>query len=294
MTANSVAVRRRLHVVRSLLFAPANRPDLVAKAPRSGPDAIVIDLEDAVPAAEKATTRALVPPATTALRDSCGQSSAILLRVNSTATEWFDADIANALCAEIDGVMVPKIESGEQVLRVRQALSAAHREDALIIGGIETAIGVHNVAELVRAGIDAVYFGAEDFIADMGGVRTSSSQEVLYARSRVALSARVAGIASIDQAVVAFTDAAAFRSDAADGRAIGYRGKICIHPAQVSVANEIFGHTAAEVKRARRIITAFEESSRRRAGVAVVDGKMVDEPIVRLARAVLADVADRD
>jgi citrate lyase subunit beta/citryl-CoA lyase len=279
--------------MRSLLFAPANQPDLVAKAPRSGPDAIVIDLEDAVPADDKAQTRALVPPAARALRDSCGQSSAILLRVNSPATEWFDGDVANALCSEIDGVVIPKLESAEQVWHVRRTLSAARRGKAFIIGGIETAIGVDNAAEVVRAGIDAVYFGAEDFIADMGGVRTSSSQEVLYARSRVALCARVAGIAPIDQTIAAFTDTAAFRSDATDGRAIGYRGKICIHPAQVPVANEIFGHTAAEVERASRIVAAFEESARRGAGVTVVDGQMIDEPHVRLARAVLADVADR-
>jgi citrate lyase subunit beta/citryl-CoA lyase len=279
--------------MRSLLFAPANRPDLVAKTARSGPDAIVIDLEDGVPTAEKAATRALVPPAAAALRASCGAASMIVLRVNATTTEWFDADLAEALCPEMDGVVVPKLEGGDQVQQVRRALAAAGREDAVIIAGVETALGVHHVDEVVGAGVEAVYFGAEDYIADMGGIRTSSSQEVLYARSRVALAARVAGVASLDTVVVAFNDEAAFRADAQDGRAIGYRGKLCIHPSQVPVANEIFGHTDAEVDRARRIIAAFEESSGRGAGVTVVDGQMIDEPMVRLARAVLADVAGR-
>lgn len=280
-------------VVRSLLFVPANRPDMVAKAHRAQPDAVVIDLEDAVPVAEKIATRALVGPAAAALRNVCTPSSVILVRVNATATEWFDADVAAAMCAEVDGLVVPKIEHGDEVRLVKAALASIGREGALVIAGIETARGVLQVDDVVAAGPDAVYFGAEDFIADMGGVRTASSLEALYARSRVALSARVAGVPSIDQAVVAFADPDAFRSDATDGRAIGYRGKICIHPSQVPLANEIFGHTAAEVARARSIVEAFEESSRRGAGVTVVDGQMVDEPIVRLARAVLADVAAR-
>jgi citrate lyase subunit beta/citryl-CoA lyase len=280
--------------VRSLLFVPANRPDMVAKAHRAQPDAVVIDLEDAVPVAEKIATRRLVGPAAAALRDVCPPSSAILLRVNATATEWFAADVADATCAEVDGLVVPKIERGDEVRRVRAALASIGREGALVIAGIETARGVLHIDDVVAAGPDMVYFGAEDFVADMGGVRTAASLEVLYARSRVALSARVAGIPCIDQAVVAFADPEAFRSDAADGRSLGYCGKICIHPSQVLLANEIFGHTPAEVARARRIVEAFAESSRRGAGVTVVDGQMVDEPIVRLARAVLAAVAERD
>jgi citrate lyase subunit beta/citryl-CoA lyase len=149
------------------------------------------------------------------------------------------------------------------------------------------------VDDVLVAGVDAVSFGAEDYIADLGGVRTPSSREVLYARSRVALAARVAGVTSLDQVVVAFGDDATFRADAAEGRAIGYRGKLCIHPSQVPLANEVFGHTDAEVERAHRVLAAYEASSRAGAGVTVVDGQMVDEPMARLARAVLADVAER-
>lgn len=282
-----------MHPMRSLLFAPANRPDLVAKTARSGPDAVAIDLEDGVPVAEKAATRALVAPAAAALRAAHGSSPTILLRVNGPATEWFGADVAEALCPEVDGLVVPKLERGDEVRQVRQALSAAGRGDAMIVAGVESALGVHHVDDVLVAGVDAVYFGAEDYIADLGGVRTPSSREVLYARSRVALAARVAGVTSLDQVVVAFGDDATFRADAAEGRAIGYRGKLCIHPSQVPLANEVFGHTDAEVERARRVLAAYEASSRAGAGVTVVDGQMVDEPMARLARAVLADVAER-
>jgi citrate lyase subunit beta / citryl-CoA lyase len=204
--------------MRSLLFAGATRPDLVAKLARSGPDAVAIDLEDAVPADAK--------------------------------------------------------------LEARAALG----EGAALVAGLESARGVAEAGPICEAGPEAAYFGAEDYIADLGGRRTAGGEEVLFARSQVALAARLAGVPTLDQVVVDFRDEGAFERDAEAGRAIGYRGKLCIHPSQVTIANRVFGASAAEVGRARGLLAAWEEGAAR--GVAAVDfeGAMVDGPALRMAR----------
>jgi citrate lyase subunit beta/citryl-CoA lyase len=136
--------------------------------------------------------------------------------------------------------------------------------------------------------VQAAYFGAEDFIADMGGVRTRESREVLYGRSQVALAARLAGVPALDQVVTDFKDDAFFRSECADARALGYRGKLCIHPQQVALANAAFVPSPEEVDHARRLLRAYEKASAE--GVAAIDfeGQMVDEPLASRARQILA------
>jgi citrate lyase subunit beta/citryl-CoA lyase len=131
-------------------------------------------------------------------------------------------------------------------------------------------------------GLVGAYFGAEDYIADMGGYRTAENTEVLYARSQVALAARLAGIAALDQVVTAVRDDAAFRADAQQARALGYAGKLCIHPAQVALTHEVFTPGEAEVAHARAVLAASVS------GVGLLDGEMVDDVHVRMAHATLA------
>ena len=122
----------------------------------------------------------------------------------------------------------------------------------------------------------------------MGGRRTRGGQEVLFARSQVALAARLAGVPAIDSVVVDFHDDAGFDADAELGRAIGYRGKLCIHPAQVERANRAFGASAEEVARARALIAAWEAGVAEGRGAVSFEGTMVDLPIVRVAMQTLA------
>ena len=221
--------------MRSVLFAGATRPDLVAKLARSGPDAVVVDLEDAVPAEAKPAARAALPE----LVASIEAGPRVFVRVNAPLSEWFEADLAAAAALEgIAGVVVPKTETAAELARAREALG----EGAAVFAGLESARGVAECERILgEAAPDAAYFGAEDYIADVGGRRTAGGEEVLYARSRVALAARLAGVAAVDQVVVDFRDTAAFERDAEAARAIGYRGKLCIHPSQVPVANAVFG-----------------------------------------------------
>lgn len=273
--------------LRSVLFAPATRPDLLRKLPRSAPDGVVIDLEDAVPADAKVEARTIVREVGPELTDRTG-GPAVFVRVNAAPTEWFRGDVDTALCPGLDGVVVPKLESAEQVRAVRAALGRAGHAGLLLMAGIETAAGVVNAAEVFAAGVDLAYFGAEDFIADMGGVRRDDNMEVHHARSEVALRARVAGVRAIDMVVADFGDDQRFRSEAELARAMGYAGKLCIHPAQVPIANEAFVPSTEEVARARRIIDAYEQAKAAGQAAIAVDGQMVDEPLARQAMAVIA------
>lgn len=268
--------------MRSLLFAGATRPDLVAKLARSGPDAVAIDLEDAVPADSKPAAREALPE----LIDSVGDGPQVFVRVNAPRSEWFADDLAAAAALEgIAGVVVPKAEGPEDLKLVRGELP----EGSVVFAGLESARGVAECERILgEAAPEVAYFGAEDYVADLGGRRTAGGAEVLYARSRVALAARIAGVAAIDQVVIDFRDAEGFRCDAEAGRAIGYRGKLCIHPSQVEVANDVFGASEEEVARARALLAAWEEGAAR--GVAAVDfeGEMVDGPALRMARDTIA------
>ncbi len=274
--------------VRSLLFAPAVRPDLVAKLPSTGADAVVIDCEDATPVAAKA--RARIDAA--AMAAEIGAVVPTLIRVNAVDTPWFLDDIA-ALPSRIAGVVLPKVETMAGVDAAARALEEQGMAHTPVIAGIETALGVADARSLLANPMfAAAYFGAEDFIADMGGTRTSSNSEVGFARASVAISGRVGGIPVIDQIVADFRDDVRCRRECQEARAMGYVGKLCIHPAQVAIANSSFSPSVEEIEQARRILTAYERAAAE--GIAAIDfeGRMVDEPVAAQARRILDSIAD--
>jgi citrate lyase subunit beta/citryl-CoA lyase len=263
---------------RSVLFVPGHRPDMLPKVARCRPDAVIVDLEDAVSPSAKEQARGSALDALAAQRPGAG---AVLVRINGVGTPWYDADLRAAAAAieasALDGVVLPKYERPDELTGLRAALP----DGALVMVGLESALGVADSRPLLAEAPDAMYFGAEDFIADLGGRRTMAGTEVLYARSQVCLAARLAGVAALDQVVVAVRDTQAFRADAEQGRALGYHGKICLHPDQVGVAHEVFSPSVTEVEHAREVLRAAE------AGVGLVDGQMVDAVHVTMARAVL-------
>jgi len=264
---------------RSMLFVPANRPELAAKAPRSGPDVIVLDLEDAVPPAGKADARATVGAAAREL----AAVVPVCVRVNPPGTEWFADDVA-ALPDELTAVVVPKIESTGQLQQVADALGGRS-----IVAGIETVLGVADARALLGPPVVACYFGAEDYIADLGGIRTPGNAEVAYARAYVAMAARLAGVPALDLVTLDFGDGERFTAEALEAWALGYAGKLCIHPAQVALANEAFRPSADELDWAGRLLAAFDGGG----GVTIAfEGQMVDEVVAARARAILASAPD--
>lgn len=274
--------------VRSLLFVPGGRPDMVGKVPRWSPDVTVVDLEDAVVPGSKDEARQAAVAAIADLAAGPGRGLTVLVRVNPPGSPYFAADMAAVAGSRAGGVVLPKLEEAGQVSEVRQILAAHGRADAILIAGLETARGVAFARELLAGGLAAAYFGAEDYIADLGGRRTPGSQEVLYARSQVVLAARLCGVPAIDQVVVAVHDEQAFSTDAEAGRALGYTGKICLHPQQVAQAHRIFTPSPEEVAHAQAVLAAA------RAGVGMVAGEMVDEVHVKMAAAVLRRAGRQD
>ena len=260
---------------RSLLFVPGTRTELLAKVPRWSPDVVIVDLEDAVPEAEKDAARLAVAEA-----DFAAAQTAVFVRINPPDTPWHELDIAACLDTTATGIVLPKGEAPAAVAGLVDRL-ARLAPDVRVVLGIESAVGVARARDLLATGVAAGFFGSEDFLADMGGRRTDRGLEVLYARSEVMLAGRLAGVPMIDQAVVAVEDDAAFTADAETGRALGYVGKICVHPRQVALAHAVFTPSAAEVAEARRVLQAAAS------GVGVVDGLMVDAVHVRMAQQVL-------
>ena len=262
------------------------RPELLAKMPATGADGIVIDCEDATPPTAKAEGRA---HAARLGPELSGQGSAVYVRVNAVPSEWFADDVAGGVTDALSGIVVPKLESLEQAERVAAALDSAGHGTLPILAGLETALGVADARTVLgHPRIHAAYFGAEDFIADMGGVRTAGSQEVLYARSQVALAGRLAGVPVLDQVVTDFKNDTAFEAEVRDARALGYAGKLCIHPKQVALANGGFVPSDEEVDQARRLLAAYEEASARGVAAIAFEGQMVDEPLAARARQTLA------
>lgn len=281
-------------MIRSLFFAPANRPDLVLKFPRFGADCGVIDLEDGTPPAEKARAREQLA-ATVAQVRAAGLQGMLTVRVNVPASPHYLADLEAAFAADIDGVVIPKLET------VEQAFPALHWIDRLdaasprarprtIVGGIESVRGVLNAVALCErvAAMGAVYFGAEDYAADIGGRRTPRGDEVYVARSMVVMAAKAAGRVAIDQAVVDIRNDALFLDDASRGRDLGYDGKICVTPGQVKLAHRAFSPTPEERDYARRLVAAYDEATARGIGTIDFEGRMIDGPLLKRAQQVLA------
>ena len=264
--------------IRSLLFLPGDRPDLVLKLERYRPDAAVLDLEDAVAAAGKAAARAAIAGSAAA---AVRLGVLCLVRINPPDTPQFAADLEAAAASAAAGVVLPKYERPADVAMVRDRLGA----DRLVVVGLESVRGVADARPLLAGPVSAAYFGAEDYIADIGGRRTAAGAEVLYARSAVAAAAHLGGVPAIDQAVVDFRDDAQFVRDAQAGRDIGYSGKICIHPRQVALSAQVFTPSAGDAERARRMLAAGS------GGAAALDGQMIDEPHLRQARRILELVA---
>jgi citrate lyase subunit beta / citryl-CoA lyase len=276
-----------MRLIRSLLFAPANRHEMLRKFPRYAADAFAIDLEDGTPEQEKSIARDHLPDIVAYLREQ--QLKAMLfVRTNGTRSQHMTADLAAITKASVDGIMVPKLETTAELKSLDIGIP--------IIGIIETVRGVANVECFITGKeqhLQALAFGAEDFITDIGGRRTQDGLEVLYARSRVILAARLGGLQALDQVFTGIRDDAAFRRDADFGKQLGFDGKMCITPRQVEIANEVFSPSAEEVDRSRRLIHAYEEAQSAGRGVIEFEGSMVDEPLLKRARAVLQLVGEK-
>lgn len=276
--------------LRSLLYTPADRPERYTKAWREGlADAVCADLEDAVAPAGKAQARQAVVQA---LRDVPQAPALRAVRVNPAGSPHHDADVAAALAAGCDLLVVPKCEDAEALARLCARVEAEAAGPTRVAAILETARGVVNARELCAVGgVAAVCFGAEDLAADAGLRRGAGNTEVLAARQWVALCAAAARVHAIDMVTADVKDLARVEREAREARAWGYRGKMLVHPAQVAPTHAAFRPSEAEAAWARKVLAAVADAKVGAGGVVLVDGRMVDVPVVEQARRVVADLA---
>jgi citrate lyase subunit beta / citryl-CoA lyase len=278
--------------LRSFLFAPGNHARRVEKVFLSGADAVILDLEDTVPVAEKESTRALVVSAMRRPR-----RAAAYIRVNAFESRWCMADLEAVAGPWIDGIVLPKTESADQVRAVGMRLSERERAADMKAGSleilpiVETAKGVEAVAAIVASGprVRRIALGGADYTHDVDLVWTPSEEALSYARARIAHASRVAGLdPPVDTVVLEIRDSERFRQSARNGRMHGFAGKLCIHPDQVPLCHEVFSPSADELAHARKVIDAFQAAEAAGSASIQVDGRFIDYPMVDKARRVVA------
>ncbi|MDP9877671.1 citrate lyase subunit beta/citryl-CoA lyase [Variovorax boronicumulans] len=277
-------------MLRSLLFAPANQAELVLKFPRAAADCSVLDLEDGTPPSQKDTARKNISDLVRQVR-ALGLTGLLGIRINAPDSAFFADDLAEVVNCGADAILIPKIQKPDDVLTVAAAVEAKGLHTALF-AGIETAAGVLRAPQICECStlLQAVFFGAEDLAADVGGRRTPEGNEVLMARSMVLLAAKAAGILAVDQAVVDIRNDALFTRDCETGRDLGYDGKTCLTPRQAALANQLFSPTTDEVAYAQRLVDAYEDARARGLGTFDFEGKMIDTPLLKRAQRILSSV----
>jgi citrate lyase subunit beta / citryl-CoA lyase len=244
---------------------------------------VVFDLEDSVESARKAEAREMVGRF---LASSGDAGPLTLVRVNPVGSRWLQHDLAFVgTLTHLNGVVLPKTETAEQLRIVAQAVGADR-----VLPLLETARGVLNAVSLADTMTDvpALLFGAEDLTAEIGIRRTTDGEELLFARSQVVLAATAAGADAIDAVFTDVADTDGLRRDATRARALGFRGKMTIHPGQIAIVNEVFSPSSAEIDQANRVVSAYETARAAGEGVLRLGNEMVDAPVVARAQRVLA------
>ena len=277
---------------RSLLYVPGNMPSMLQNVPLFQCDAVQIDLEDAVPLAEKDAARILVRRFldTYKVRDK-----EVLVRINGLDTKWALDDLKTVLPGIPDGIRLPKADSPDVVERLDTLLTEYEEELGLEVGhfkilpSIETAMGVINAVFTARASnrLIGLAFGAEDYTATMEINRTKTGEELFNARMNVLWAAKAAGIQALDSIFADVNDMDALRRETELIKKLGFTGKSLVNPRQIDVVHEVFAPKQAEIDYALQVMDAIKRAREMGTGVISLKGKMIDRPVVVRAARVL-------
>lgn len=273
--------------MRSMLFAPGNKYELLQKFSKIQPDIAIIDLEDAVPDSEKQVARENLQKY--AQEDKTAVTTYV--RVNALVSQHFEEDI-RSIPPQIAGIVIPKVNDASDIERATQAIER-NSVSAKILVGIETVKGLMSVQDIFgTASVFAAYFGAEDYIHDLGGLRTDGNDEVLFARTQIGISSRLFGVPVVDQIVADFSNSERFMKEAQQAKSLGFTGKLCIHPSQVPLANQSFSSTPEEIQQALELLKVYDEAVANGTASIVHNGQMVDEALAKQARRILSQNND--
>lgn len=281
---------------RALLFVPAHRERFREKARTVGADAIILDLEDAVPPAEKDQARTSVEGF---LRDDPGLAFVRINPIHSVtgfSVPCGDEDLAAVVRPGLKGVLLPKIESHDDIVEIDaiiRTLERVNRMDinsVILLGLVETAAGIHNLADIVTVKLErplCLSFGAGDFTGDLGVEWTGEENECRHARGSMVIACRAGGLpAPIDSVYADIRDTAKLKANTVAAKAMGFQSKLVIHPDQVAIVQDIFTPQPAERDWADRVLQGLRDAEAQGHGAYTIDNKLVDYPILERARAI--------
>ena len=286
-----------MELMRSLVFVPGNRANMLERALGFNADIVMVDLEDSVPPGEKATACEMAVEWVPRLR-AAGRR--VMVRVNSLDAGLTSDELAAVVSPDLAGISIGKGDTKWDLQQVDRLLAPLENSAGIphgsiqVVPWIETAMAIVHVYEMATASqrVAGIAFGGEDYTNDMGIIRNDFGEESYFARSSVALAAKAAGVAALDGPFVGFRDPDGLRKDAGAARQMGYTGKFAIHPAQIDIINETFSPNPEDVAYARRVMEAWEEAEAAGRGSLSIDGRMVDVPVVKRAQNLLALVAE--
>ncbi|BBY01130.1 HpcH/HpaI aldolase/citrate lyase family protein [Mycobacterium seoulense] len=273
---------------RSALYLPGNKPRALEKGKSLPADVVMFDLEDAVGPDAKADSRTTVCEAVAS--GGYGPRE-VVVRINGLDTEWHDADLAAVAGSAADGVLVPKVESREQVQALVEKLDRLRAPESLQLWVmIETPRSFLRAEEIASASdrLAALVVGTNDLVNDLHAVHVPGRAPVVGALSLAVLGARAAGKVILDGVFNDITDEDGFRAEARQGREMGFDGKTLIHPSQIGPANDLFGPSQQELADARKVVAAYQEARAAGTSVITVDGRMIESLHVRNAERILA------
>ena len=277
-------------LLRTLLFVPGTRPRSFRKAVNSGADAVILDLEDSVTEGRKEEARDAIARFASESALGCR----VFVRVNGVRSPYFHDDLRLVRgLRNVSAVVIPKVEDPDSVLStIRTLTSENDRGDSQreVYPTIETARGVLNATQIAQADprVAGLIFGAEDLTAELRISRTVEGEELLFARSQIVLAAAAAHMDAIDAVLTNLDDAEALKRDCQRARALGFRAKLAIHPAQVPIINEAFSPTAAEIALARHIIERHQDAQNAGQGAVRFGQVMLDKPVLLRALRTIA------
>lgn len=277
---------------RTMLFIPGNSPAMLLNADIHQSDAVILDLEDAVAPGEKDAARMLVRNAIQSL--DYGKTE-IIVRVNPLDTDYIRGDLEAIVPLKPDLIMSTKVSDAEYIHQVDQMMNEIEEKHGIPVGTVglipllETAEGIENAYSIAKSSkrVKALFLGAEDLSTDLQAIRSKKSDEILYARGRIVLAARAAGVEVYDTPFTDVNDDEGLLQDATFARSIGFTGKASISPRHVSAINEVFSPSLEDITYAQEVMEAIEEGKRQGKGAVSLRGKMIDKPIVDRARKVL-------
>jgi len=284
---------RPLSTLRSFLFVPAQRESMVEKAASLGADALVLDLEEAVPPAEKSAARGVAAAHTGRLAEA---GAAVYARVNEVRSGLTRDDLMAAVRPGLAGVLLPKVQAAQDVrdldvmLREAEMANGVRPGDIAVAPMIESARGVLRCEDIATASdrVTALALGAYDYAADLGVKRDREGVAIYHLRYVVVQVAAAYRLCAIDTPYADIADAEGLAAETRLAKAIGLKAKLAVHPSQLAVINEIFAPSEDDLAQARRVVQAFDDGVASGLGAVSVDGRMVDGPVAARARELLA------